>query len=306
PKAPSFLALNKHTGALLWSDNSPGSNIMHGQWSSPACGTLGGVDQVLFAGGDGWLYSFDPKGEDGKSKLLWKFDCNPKTSFYKLERATRNPLISTPVIYDGLVYIGVGEDFEHGEGNGHLWCIDPTKRGDVSPMQVFNKQNPNVPIPYKRLQACEPDKGDFERDNANSALVWHYAGSNPKNFESTMHRTISSATIKDNLLFISDQSGLFHCIDAKTGKPYWTHDMLAASWSTALIAGDHVYATDQDGEVTIFNVSKEKQQVSEQNMNNAVYNTPVVANGVLYIATTSMLYAIAEGASPKATADAKK
>ena len=306
PNAPSFLALNKHTGALLWSDNSPGNNIMHEQWSSPACGKLGGVDQVLFAGGDGWLYSFDVKGENGKSKLLWKFDCNPKKSYYKLERATRNPLISTPVIYDGLVYVGVGEDFEHGEGSGHLWCIDPTKRGDVSPMLVFNKKDEKTPIAYKRLQACEPDKGDFERDNENSALVWHYEGSNPKAFESTMHRTIASATIKNNLLFISDQSGLFHCIDAKTGKPYWTHDMLAASWSTALIAGNHVYATDQDGEVTIFNVSKEKEQVSEQNMNNAVYNTPVVANGVLYIATTSMLYAIAEGATPKATADVKK
>ena len=63
PNAPSFLALDKNTGAVLWSDKSPGSNIMHGQWSSPACGKLGGVDQVIFAGGDGWLYGFDVKGD---------------------------------------------------------------------------------------------------------------------------------------------------------------------------------------------------------------------------------------------------
>ncbi|MGE5194765.1 MAG: PQQ-binding-like beta-propeller repeat protein [Deltaproteobacteria bacterium] len=299
PNAPSFLAMNKNTGAVLWSDKSPGSNIMHGQWSSPAFGVLGGVEQVLFAGGDGWLYSFDPKGDGGKSKLLWKFDCNPKESKYMLERATRNPLIATPVIYDGLVYLGVGEDPEHGEGNAHLWCIDPTKRGDVSPTQVFNKADPKTPIPYKRLQACETDKGDFERPNENSALVWHYAGNNPKKFEETMHRTISSSVIKDNLLFITDESGLIHCLDAKTGKAHWTHDMLASSWSTPLIAGDNVYIANLDGGIFIFKASPKKELVSELNMEIPVYTTPVVANGTLYIATFNTLFAIAEGASTK-------
>ena len=157
PNAPVLIAMNKNTGEVLWSDNSPGANVMHGQWSSPAYGVLGGVEQVIFAGGDGWLYSFDINGEGGKSKLLWKFDCNPKKSKYLLEKATRNPLISTPVVYDGLVYVGVGEDPEHGEGSGHLWCIDPTKRGDVSPTLVFNAADPKKPIAYKRLQACEPE-----------------------------------------------------------------------------------------------------------------------------------------------------
>src|SRR5262249_33441895 len=36
PQAPSFIALDKMTGKLLWKDNSPGKNILHGQWSSPA------------------------------------------------------------------------------------------------------------------------------------------------------------------------------------------------------------------------------------------------------------------------------
>ncbi len=304
PNAPSFLAMNKHTGEVLWSDKSPGTNIMHGQWSSPCYGVLGGVEQVIFAGGDGWLYSFDAKGDNGKSKPLWKFDCNPKESVYKLERATRNPLIATPVIYGGLVYVGVGEDPEHGEGNGHLWCIDPTKRGDVSPTLVFNKANPKTPIAYKRIQACEPDKGDFERPNENSALVWHYMGNNPKKFEETMHRTISSVAIKDNLLFATDESGLLHCLDAKTGKAHWTHDMLAMSWSTPLIAGDRVYIGDQDGDICVFKLSKEKELLSRDDLNlgASFENSPVAANGVLFLATFNTLYAISEGASQKPAA----
>jgi len=115
-KAPSFICLNKQTGKVLWTDNTPGANILHGQWSSPASATLGGQDQVIFGGGDGWLYSFDPKGNGTQSQMLWKFDCNPKDSIYRLNGATRNHIIATPVIYDGLVYVAVGEDPEHGEG----------------------------------------------------------------------------------------------------------------------------------------------------------------------------------------------
>ena len=35
PEAPSFIAIDKNTGKVLWTDNSPGLNILHGQWSSP-------------------------------------------------------------------------------------------------------------------------------------------------------------------------------------------------------------------------------------------------------------------------------
>jgi outer membrane protein assembly factor BamB len=295
PDAASFLAMNKNTGKVLWTDNSPGPNIMHSQWSSPAFGVLGGVPQAIFAGGDGWLYSFDPRGDKGKSSLLWKFDCNPKQSVYRLDRATRNPIIAAPVIYDGQVYVGVGEDPEHGEGVGHLWCIDPTKRGDVSPTLVFNRKNPQTPIAYKRLQACNPAEGDFERDNENSAAVWHYVGNNLKVFEQTMHRTIGSPVIKNDLLFISDESGLVHCLNARTGAAHWTHDMLCASWSTQLIAGENVYIGNQDGTALVIAVSNVKEIISENDMGNAIYNSPVVANGVLFVATVNTLFAIAEG-----------
>jgi outer membrane protein assembly factor BamB len=304
PEAPSFLAMDRNTGKVLWSDNSPASNIMHGQWSSPAYGVLGGQEQAIFCGGDGWVYSFDPKGDGkGKSKLLWKFDCNPKKSVYALERATRNHIIATPVIYDGLVYVGVGEDPEHGEGSGHLWCIDPTKRGDVSPEQVFNSKDPKKPIAYKRLQACDEKAGDFTRENPNSGAVWHYTGSDPeqKKFEDTMHRTLGSVAIKNDLLYIADQSGLFHCLNAKTGKVHWTHDMLAASWASPLIVDEKVYMGDEDGDICIFKLSADKDLIGEINMGSSVYSTPVVANNVLFIASKDELFAIQPGAKFKRT-----
>jgi outer membrane protein assembly factor BamB len=307
--APTFLCLDKNTGKVLWTDNSPGANVLHGQWSSPAYAAIDGVPQVLFGAGDGWLYSFLGEATpDGKPELLWKFDCNPKESKYALQRATRNHIIGTPVVYNGLVHIGVGEDPEHGEGAGHLWCIDPTKRGDVSTELAFNVNNLKTPIAHKRVQAVTPEAGEVARPNPNSAAVWHYTGfdadGNGKlDFEETMHRTCGTVAIKDDLLYVADFSGLFHCLDAKTGKPYWTHDMLAAAWGSPLIVDGNVYIGDEDGDITVLKHGKELEIVSEINMGNSVYSTPVVANGVLYIANKSHLFAIVpeDGAAAEAS-----
>ena len=129
PFAPSFIALNKNTGALAWEDASPGENILHGQWSNPTYGIIQGKPQVILPGGDGWIYSLEPE----TGKLIWKFDGNPKDSMWELGgRGTRNNIISTPVIWEDKVYISVGQDPEHGEGIGHLWVIDATGEGDIT------------------------------------------------------------------------------------------------------------------------------------------------------------------------------
>jgi outer membrane protein assembly factor BamB len=129
PWAPSFIAVNKQTGEVVWERADPEEDILHGQWSSPALGTIGGTRQVIFPGGDGRLYAFVP--ESGEP--LWSFQCNPSDSKWKLGgHGTRNNIIATPVIYDGKVFISVGQDPEHGEGPGHLYAVDATQRGDIT------------------------------------------------------------------------------------------------------------------------------------------------------------------------------
>jgi len=97
-----------------------------GRMASAAAGAQ--RPQVVFPGGDGWVYSFEPK----TGKLLWKFDANPKDSVWVLGgRGTRNNLIATAVFWEDKVYIGVGQDPEHGEAPGNYWAFAPgDKTGD--------------------------------------------------------------------------------------------------------------------------------------------------------------------------------
>ena len=242
PRAPAIIALNKKTGELVWEDASPGENILHGQWSTPTVGEIGGVVQAVNAQGDGWIRGY--LAETGEK--LWEFDTNPKDSVWP---RTRNELISTPVIYDGLVYIANGQDPEHGEGVGHLYAIDPTMRGDIT----------------------------------ESGMVWHYTD---------IRRSISTPSIRDGVLYIPDFSGFVHALDAKTGEQIWKYDMLAAMWSSTMLAGGKIYLGDEDGDMVILEEGREIKIISEINMGSSVYSTVVPANGVLYIATRNMLYAI--------------
>jgi outer membrane protein assembly factor BamB len=246
PQAPSFIAVNKDTGKVVWQDNSPGDGILHGQWFSPALGQVDGVQQVFFPGGDGWLYGFNAR----TGEKLWKFDLNPKDAVWP---KTRNYGISTPVFSGGKVFMSVGQDPDSGNGVGHSYCIDPARRGDIT----------------------------------ESGRVWQY---------DKINRSISTAAVADGLVYISDFKGFLYCLDIRTGKPYWTYDVLAPVWGSPLVADGKVYLGDQDGDVAVLKAGTEMQKISEIDMGNSVYSTPVPANGVLYIMTRSELYAIAASA----------
>jgi outer membrane protein assembly factor BamB len=125
PRAPSFLAVNKQTGKVVWSDASPSAAVMAGQWSSPAIGVVGGVPQVIFGGGDGWLYAFQAlTGEP-----LWRFDANADAG---PNPAARGYFVATPVFYEDKVLVGIGRDPQDGAGPGRFWALDATRHGDIT------------------------------------------------------------------------------------------------------------------------------------------------------------------------------
>jgi len=257
PNAPSFVALNKHTGEFAGEDDAKiGPRILHGQWSSPSTGTVNGKPLVFFGGGDGWCYAFDAKPvkdeETSWLKTVWKFDCNPPEYRKQTYPNADGPseINATPVFWKNRIYVPIGQDPEHGEGIGNLTCIDATKTGDVT----------------------------------QTAKLWEYRG---------IHRSISTVSIDPDtgLLFVGDFSGIVHCLDSETGKLHWTHDMKAHMWGSTLVADGKLYVGDEDGDFVVLAATKEKKILSETNLGAPVYGTPVVANGVLYFQSNTHLFA---------------
>ena len=310
PQAPSFLAVNKQTGKVVWQDNSPtarlvalnlqgqprvaaiqamqnrGELLLHGQWSNPAYTEVGGQAQVIFPGGDGWLRAFEPR----KGRLLWKFDGNPKAARWGPGgQGTRSDFIGTPVVHEGRLYIGVGQDPEHNPAVGHLWCIDLARAvangrlnhgNDVSP--IGDNFDPKAAI------------------NQRSALAWHYGGPVPKEEKakvgrtSYFSRTMSSCAVHEGLVYAADLAGYVHCLDAVTGEAYWTHDTRSNVWSSPYYADGKVYIGTDNDDVWVFAHGKKKRILAQNEMPEQVRGVAVAVNGVLYITTRDRLYALAQ------------
>jgi outer membrane protein assembly factor BamB len=271
PRAPSFIAVNKLTGEVVWEDNTPFDTILHGQWSSPALGVVDGQAQVYMPGGDGWLYALDAK----TGEHIWKFDLNPKDSKWELGgRGTRNNIIATPVFYQNSVVLGVGQDPEHGEGVGHIYRIGVTKRGDVSPMTEDGQPNPN------------------------SAQIWHWGGVDQDGSKTgeagvdAFRRTLSTVAIHDGLVYAPDLSGRIHCLDFETGQRYYEADVMAAIWGSPMVVDGKVFIGNEDGLMSVFNTGKELKMASMIEFPSSIYSTPTIANGVMFVSDRSQLYAI--------------
>lgn len=304
--APSFIAVDKKTGKLLWQDDSPGQNVLHGQWGSPTVVDIPGKSQVIFPGGDGWLYSFDPHGmREGKTELLWKFDCNPKESVWKRGgQGNRNNLLHGPTLYGGLLYIATGQDPEHGSGQGRVWSLPICGVGDLSPQIVYNKRDPKTPVAQRRQQACVAADGDFTKPNPNSHPEWQFEQQDVNRngeieIEETMSRSLSTIAIKDNLLFVSDVEGILHCLDRRTGKQHWGYDTASSVFSTPTIVADRVYLGTVDGEVLVFGLSADLEQAAPDGEPlqriecGSTVNASVVSEGnVLYFTTKNELIAV--------------
>ena len=216
--------------------------MLHGQWSSPAYGVIAGRPQVIFGGGDGWCYSYEPK----TGKLLWKFDLNPKDSKWVLGgRGTRNNIIATPVIQHDRVYLCVGQDPEHGEGVGHLYAIDATLRGDVTgSAQVwhfggkdFHRSMSTVAVADGLLYAADLSGYLYCLDAHTGKLNWKH---------DLLSAIWGSPYVVDGKVFIGDEDGeVVVLAHGTTEKVLATNDTVNSVYTTPVASNGVLYVTNR-------------------------------------------------------------
>jgi outer membrane protein assembly factor BamB len=130
PRAPNLIAVDKHSGQVIWRAIGPGDQVLHGDWSSPVAVNINGSMQVLFGGGDGWLRAYDATS----GREVWRFDGNPKDARWLPRPGTlsRSSIIASPVFAGGRVFVAMGQDPTHGNGPSLIHAISPNGRGDVT------------------------------------------------------------------------------------------------------------------------------------------------------------------------------
>ncbi len=237
--APSFFAIDKIPEEVLWTDNWPGSEgsarsivACRLPMPGPRRRAAGDLRRSVTAGST----ATTPKSDgDGHSKLLWKFDADPKTSTAasSAARHTRNHIIATPVIHATGARLRRGRR-RPGARRGHRTPVVHRSHPSAArqlPELTFNSSRSRRSRSHPSGSSPSSRRGHFTRPNPGSAVIWRFfansmatatVGSNSK---LPCAARYGSVAIKDNVLYVADFSGTLHCLDAKTGKVDWNHDM---------------------------------------------------------------------------------
>jgi outer membrane protein assembly factor BamB len=234
-----------------------------------------GKDVIFFAGGNGILYAFEAltqrpaDGEVATLKKIWQFDPDPEAPKTEVHRYTTNRregpsnTYGMPVHYDKRIYFTGGGDLWWGKNEAWL----------------------------KAVEFLNPDGGNRwpeavrSGDITSSALLWSY---------SLDKHTMSTPAIVGDLIFVSDTGRLVHCVDRKTGKPHWTHELKGEMWASPYIADGKVYIGSRRGDLCVFEASPVKKLLTTIDLKAPISGTVTAANGTLYVATMRQLFAVSK------------
>jgi len=274
PDSPSFIALDKRTGRLVAVENEKiSSRVFHGQWSSPSLGEVGGKPSVFFGAGDGVCYAFEALSappENGFLKRIWQFDCNTPEHKYR----------------DGKLIEYAESDQRENRGNRNDWnYLGPN---EIIGTPVFYKNRVYVAVGQDPLHGPKTKGGLFCIDAGRTGditadgAIWSYTD---------IGRSLSTASIADGLLYIADNAGRVHCLDAETGKLFWMHDTGADIWNSTMVVDKKIFVGTRRN-FCVLAAGKEERLLHEIRLGTQVRSTPTVANGVLFIASQRYLWAV--------------
>lgn len=229
PDAPSFLAVNKDTHKVIWSANSPGRNIAYGQWSTPAFATVDGIEEVLFPGGDGYLYSF----ERLSGKPLWKVRCgDPHETWPDFS-------VCPPLVNGNIVYVSVSRDIEFTGPKSRPLCAIDLRNHEVLWKRTYHGFNGTIgpmAIAGGKLFASALSGVVVAVDVKTGAEFWRV------DLEDSVYGGVCA---DDGQIYVASNCAL-HVMSAATGRPLQHYDFDSCSLRTPLIADSRLYITTTD------------------------------------------------------------
>ena len=237
PRAPSLIAVDRHSGDVIWRAIGAGEQVLHGQWSSPAAANVNGRMQVLFGGGDGWLRAYDA----ASGHEVWRFDGNPKDARWlpRPRVLSRGSIIASPVVADGRVFVAMGQSPGHGNGPSLIHAISPNGQGDVTASRLLWTSRDvgrvvGTPVAADGLLYVGDLGGTIHcLDAATGALVWKHE----------THEAIwGSLLLAGGRLYVGNVEGIMTVLRAGRRKELLAEiDMDAPIYSRPAVVGDALY-----------------------------------------------------------------
>jgi outer membrane protein assembly factor BamB len=249
--------MDKITGKLLAREREGiAPNVFHACWSSPSLGEVAGTPRLFYCGGNGILYSFDLLKKDASLGSL-------------------QPL-------------------------NKLWQYDPDPEAPKTNVHVYSQNRQEGPSVIHGMPVFHDGRiyfaggGDVWWGKNQSWLQCVDAAKGTKLWNLPLGKHVmSTPAVQGGLCFIADTDRMVRCVDAKTGRELWQHETQGDYWASPLVADGRVYIGSRRGDFWVFAASAEKKLLFQTHLGALMTSTVCAANGTLYVATMTDLFAIA-------------
>jgi outer membrane protein assembly factor BamB len=160
----------------------------------------------------------------------------------------------TPIFADGLIIVASGRRPER-----PIFAVRPDARGDLS----------------------------LAKDRtSNTGVAWSKTARGPY---------MPTPLVYGGILYSLNNDGIFDAYEAETGKEIYRKrlDPVGSGFSASPIAADgRLYLSNEDGEMLVVAAGREFRLVSTNPMGELLMATPALSNGVMYVRSSSSLFAV--------------
>jgi outer membrane protein assembly factor BamB len=160
----------------------------------------------------------------------------------------------TPILADGLIIVASGRRPER-----PIFAVRPDARGDLT----------------------------LENDRTSSGgVAWSKTSRGPY---------MPTPLAYNGILYSLNNDGIFDAYDVETGKEIYRKrlDPIGSGFSASPVAADgRLYLSSEDGEMLVISAGREFRLMSTNTMGELLMATPALSNGVMYVRSSSSLFAI--------------
>ncbi len=272
------------TGKVLWERRDLKCDHFRGAASSPVV-----HDDRVYLIFDGFDQQYVCALDANTGKTLWKTDRNIKYSTdngdYKKAYATASifEIDGKPVLVCPAAECTIAYDPATG---GELWRVGHGgMNGAARPILADGLLYLTSGYPAKLLAVNPSASPQANRMLPPTATKWETNKTVP---------TRPSLLLDSGLLYMVSDSGIASCLDAKTGKVYWSERLDGEFSASPMLAGGKLYFCNQIGKTFVVNPGKTFNVQSENRLEGGFMANPAVIGDQLLLRTRTHLYCIAD------------
>lgn len=272
-----YVAALDFAGTVVWTKN-PGT--FYSNHGFAACPVIYGEGVIVNGQQDGEAFVCMLRREDGKE--LWRH--TPTVNL----RSFSTPLLTTVNGEDQLILTGssktIGIDPKSGET---IWHADgPSQKFVCTPAVGHGLVFSFGGSPEKHAMALRlGGRGDV----LESGLVWRNERSMPY---------VPSPILVGDYLHIINDTGVYTCLEPRTGKTLYTGRKLGSVYSSPVSVADRIYLFEDSGACTVIRNSPSFEVLARNELGEPVQTTPAISHGKLYVRTESHMLQIGNSMKP--------